>query len=116
MRELPVAWLFSLAALGTPPEGWSLSLPGIYAAWAVVLAVLYMPCRWFAGVKAAIPEAGCLTFDPECLRPDAQAGEPANRARRTPYEEKGTGARPITGGDWAAFCIRCERNWAWRGR
>ncbi len=51
-RGMPVAWLFSPAALGQPPDGWALSLPGIYAAWAVVLIVLYMPCRWFAAVKA----------------------------------------------------------------
>ena len=61
VRGLPVAWLFSPAALGPPPEGWPLSLPGIYAAWAVVLAVLYIPCRWFAGVKARHP-GGWLSY------------------------------------------------------
>jgi uncharacterized membrane protein len=61
MRGVPVAWLFSPAALGPPPEGWELGLPGIYAAWAVVLAVLYIPCRWFAGVKARHP-AGWLSY------------------------------------------------------
>jgi len=61
VRGLPVAWLFSPAALGPPPEGWALGLPGIYAAWAVVLAVLYMPCRWFAGVKARNP-GGWLSY------------------------------------------------------
>ena len=61
VRGFPVAWLFSPAALATPPEGWSLSLPGIYAAWAVVLAVLYLPCRWFAGVKARHP-GGWLSY------------------------------------------------------
>jgi uncharacterized membrane protein len=55
VRGLPVAWLFSPAALGPPPEGWALGLPGIYAAWAVVLVFLYIPCRWFAGVKARHP-------------------------------------------------------------
>jgi uncharacterized membrane protein len=52
VRGLPVAWQFSAAALGPAPEGWALSLPGVYAAWAVVLAALYIPCRWFAGIKA----------------------------------------------------------------
>jgi len=52
LRGLPVAWLFSAAALGPPPEAWALNLPWIYAASAVVLVVLYVPCRWFAGVKA----------------------------------------------------------------
>ena len=63
MRGFPVAWLFSPAALGTPPEGWPLSLPGIYVAWGMVLALLYIPCRWFAGVKLATPGAGCLIFE-----------------------------------------------------
>jgi len=61
VRGSPVAWLFSPAALGPPPEGWALGLPGIYAAWAVVLAVLYIPCRWFAGVKARRP-GGWLSY------------------------------------------------------
>jgi uncharacterized membrane protein len=61
VRGLPVAWQFSTAALGTPPEGWALGLPGIYAAWAVVLAVLYIPCRWFARVKARHP-GGWLSY------------------------------------------------------
>jgi uncharacterized membrane protein len=61
MRGLPVAWQFSPAALGQPPEGWALGLPGIYCAWAVVLALLYMPCRWFAGVKARHP-GGWLSY------------------------------------------------------
>jgi uncharacterized membrane protein len=28
------------------------SLPVVYAIWAAVVAALYLPCRWFAGVKA----------------------------------------------------------------
>ena len=60
-RGLPVAWQFSAAALGPPPEGWALSLPGIYVAWAVVLAILYLPCHWFAGVKARHP-GGWLSY------------------------------------------------------
>jgi uncharacterized membrane protein len=61
VRGLPIAWLFSPAALGPPPEGWALGLPGIYAAWAVVLVFLYLPCRWFAGVKARHP-GGWLSY------------------------------------------------------
>ena len=61
VRGLPVAWLFSPEALAPPPDGWELDLPGIYAAWAVVLVVLYIPCRWFAGVKARHP-GGWLTY------------------------------------------------------
>jgi uncharacterized membrane protein len=61
VRGFPVAWLFSPAALGPAPEGWALGLPGIYAAWAVVLAVLYIPCHWFARVKARHP-GGWLSY------------------------------------------------------
>jgi uncharacterized membrane protein len=61
MRGLPVAWLFSAGALGPAPEGWAMSLPGIYVAWVLVLAVLYLPCRWFAGVKARHP-GGWLSY------------------------------------------------------
>jgi uncharacterized membrane protein len=61
VRGLPVAWLFSPDALGRPPQGWALALPGIYLAWAVVLAILYLPCRWFAGVKSRHP-GGWLSY------------------------------------------------------
>jgi uncharacterized membrane protein len=61
VRGFSVAWQFPPAVLGTPPEGWPLSLPGIYAAWVVVLAVMYWPCRWFAGVKARHP-GGWLSY------------------------------------------------------
>jgi hypothetical protein len=61
VRGFPVAWQFSPAVLGEPPQGWSLGLPAVYAAWAVVLAILYFPCRWFAGVKARHPR-GWLSY------------------------------------------------------
>ncbi len=61
VRGLPVAWQFSPAALDTPPDGWALGLPGIYAAWAVVLVLLYIPSRWFAGIKARHP-GGWLAY------------------------------------------------------
>jgi uncharacterized membrane protein len=60
-RGLPVGWLFSAAALGPPPEGWSLSLPWIYVAWVAIVAVLCVPCRWFAGIKARHP-GGWLSY------------------------------------------------------
>ena len=34
------------------PKGYGVPLPGVYAFWVVVLAVLYPFCRWVAGVKA----------------------------------------------------------------
>jgi uncharacterized membrane protein len=35
-----------------PPADGGLSLGGIYLAWAITVALLYLPCRWFAGLKA----------------------------------------------------------------
>jgi uncharacterized membrane protein len=61
LRGLPVAWLFSPLLLSGAPDGWALGLPGVYAAWAVALAVLYLPCRWFAAVKARHP-GGWLSY------------------------------------------------------
>jgi uncharacterized membrane protein len=34
------------------PEGYGLSLAGVYVVWALVIAILYPFCRWVAGVKA----------------------------------------------------------------
>jgi len=34
------------------PEGYGVSLAGVYVAWALVIAILYPFCRWVAGVKA----------------------------------------------------------------
>ena len=48
-------WMFESPNLGaypfTPPPGWGLSLPMIYALWVLVVAVLFPICRWFAAVK-----------------------------------------------------------------
>ena len=48
-------WMFESPNLGaypfTPPPGWGLSLPTIYALWVVVVVMLYPICRWFAAVK-----------------------------------------------------------------
>ncbi len=35
-----------------PPDGWGFSLIQTYGWWALILALLYVPTRWFAGVKA----------------------------------------------------------------
>jgi uncharacterized membrane protein len=50
-RGFPVDWLFRATYPIAPPPGWPLNLPGIYAVWAAVLALMCVPCRWFAGVK-----------------------------------------------------------------
>lgn len=48
------AWLFANHPLAPPPPppGYIWSLPLLYLVWAIVIAVLYVPCRWFAGLKA----------------------------------------------------------------
>lgn len=44
--------LFSLTiVMFNPPEGFGVGLPGVYAFWLLVVAMLYPACRWFAGVK-----------------------------------------------------------------
>jgi len=47
-------WLFANHPLGAPPppDGYAWGLPLLYLVWALVVAALYVPCRWFAGVKA----------------------------------------------------------------
>jgi uncharacterized membrane protein len=34
------------------PAWYGVSLPGVYLAWGFVVAVMYVPCRWYAGLKA----------------------------------------------------------------
>lgn len=34
------------------PAWYGVSLPGVYLAWAIVVAIMYIPCRWYAGLKA----------------------------------------------------------------
>ena len=38
-----------------PPDGWSLAL--LYLVFAIVVAALYFPCRWYAERKATRPAA-----------------------------------------------------------
>ena len=49
---------FSLAAssgCATVPDGYTWSLPLLYSVFAIVVALLYLPCAWFAQVKARHP-------------------------------------------------------------
>jgi uncharacterized membrane protein len=38
------------------PEWYGLPLPGVYLAWALVVALMYYPCRWFGQLKATRSE------------------------------------------------------------
>jgi uncharacterized membrane protein len=47
-------WLFANHPLnpGPAPAGYMWSLPLLYLVWAIVVVLLYFPCRWYAEVKA----------------------------------------------------------------
>ena len=47
-------WLFGNHPMMPPPlpAGYQWGLPLLYLVFAIVIAILYVPCRWFAGVKA----------------------------------------------------------------
>jgi uncharacterized membrane protein len=55
LRYGGVHWMFESPSLAhfpiTEPPGWPLGLPAIYAIWIGLVAVLYQPCAWYAGVK-----------------------------------------------------------------
>lgn len=37
---------------GSIPSWYGVSLFGVYVAWALVVALMYIPCRWYSGLKA----------------------------------------------------------------
>lgn len=47
-------WLFENHPMGNgpPPDGYTWSLPLLYLVFAIAIALLYRPCRWFAALKA----------------------------------------------------------------
>jgi len=52
-------WLFANHPMGNPPppDGYTWSLPLVYLVTASVVALLYVPCRWFAERRSARREA-----------------------------------------------------------
>jgi hypothetical protein len=34
------------------PKWYGTNLAGVYLAWVIVVSLLYVPCRWYAGVKS----------------------------------------------------------------
>jgi uncharacterized membrane protein len=53
IQGLPVAQLLTFPPFY--PPGYGVSLPVVYAVWALVIVLLYPLCRWVAGVKARNP-------------------------------------------------------------
>jgi len=56
-------WLFENHPMGNspPPAGYTWGLPTLYAVWLIAVALLYIPCKWFASVKAR-RKSGWLRF------------------------------------------------------
>ncbi len=48
------AWLFTNHPMGNPPapDGYTWSLALLYLVWAVAIVILYVPSRWYSGLKA----------------------------------------------------------------
>lgn len=57
-------WLFMNHPVMNPPSPpgyvWSLGL--LYLVWLIIVAVLYVPCRWFAGLKQRRKDIGFLSY------------------------------------------------------
>ena len=56
-------WLFTNhpMAPGQLPDGYTWGLPLLYLDWAIVVALLYIPCRWFMNLKRRHP-GGILSY------------------------------------------------------
>ena len=56
-------WLFGNHPMAPPelPAGYQWSLPLLYLVFGAVIAILYLPCRWFAALKAR-RKGGWLTY------------------------------------------------------
>jgi uncharacterized membrane protein len=58
----PLAWSgpWGISRETCPPD-YGVGLPAVYLIWVAVLVVLYLPCRWYAGVKRRHP-GGILSY------------------------------------------------------
>lgn len=59
----PVEWLWrGDFILGSRPENYGHGLPIVYLMWAIVVAVLYFPCKWYMEFKARHRDWGWLSY------------------------------------------------------
>jgi hypothetical protein len=58
-RDGGIGWLVGNhpVMIGPPPAGYTWSLPLLYAITALCVALLYLPCRWFAARRATQPQS-----------------------------------------------------------
>jgi uncharacterized membrane protein len=58
------SWLFANHPMWPPPvpEGYRWSLALLYLVFAIVVTLLYFPCRWYARLKATRPARGILRY------------------------------------------------------
>ena len=61
-RGEPTGWLFVDSFPVQPPPSSAFGLPAVYGWWLVVLAILYVPCAWFAGYKSRHRESVWLSY------------------------------------------------------
>ncbi len=51
-----------IADFATKPDGYGHGLPFIYAMWALVVAILYLPCRWFMELRSRHRDWAWLSY------------------------------------------------------
>jgi uncharacterized membrane protein len=47
---------------GSFPKWYGTSLPGVYLAWAIVVLIMYWPCRWYADLKSRRRDLKFLSY------------------------------------------------------
>jgi uncharacterized membrane protein len=63
LTHQPAAWLWHGAVfLNQPPAGWGFGLPVIYLVWLLIIAILYLPCRWYMEFKQRHRDWGWLSY------------------------------------------------------
>jgi hypothetical protein len=59
----PYTWLWQITMFVQPhPAHYGYGLPVVYLTWAVVVAVLYYPCRWYMNLKAKHRDWNLLSY------------------------------------------------------